>query len=147
MSKPKESTAERLKYLREKVLGMNQTDFATAAGVSHRSVSNIESGEEAPRATNDIIAALRVNEAWLRSGKGEIWIDGNTEENVARIKAGNKTVSLANPWEVEAYKQLQARLEAAERDKDRLQSWVDRLINSGTNFRKALASTSTRMSA
>lgn len=139
MKHQKEKAADRLKHLREKVLGMNQIDFAASAGVSHRSVSNIEAGDEAPRAMSELVRNLQLSENWLKTGEGSRWLTGTDEENVARIKSmrsGQQTGS-----NDQAVEELKVELVRYREREDRLQRIIDKLIGNGS-FRKALSGTS-----
>ena len=65
---------ERIKELR-KVLGLTQTKFGDRIGLKQNSVALIETG----RPTSDqtifaICREFRVNEEWLRTGEGEMFV-------------------------------------------------------------------------
>ena len=52
----------------------NQIDLAGKIGITQSTISRIIRGEANPsdRTIRDICAALRINEAWLRTGEGEM---------------------------------------------------------------------------
>jgi transcriptional regulator with XRE-family HTH domain len=65
---------ERLVTLR-KVLGLNQREFAKHLGITATAVSMIEVGHNSlsERNTQLICKIFKVNDAWLRTGEGEIF--------------------------------------------------------------------------
>jgi len=67
---------ERLKQLR-KFLGLNQSDFGARVGVTNPAISKIEKGKN-NLSEQMIIAICReynVNEEWLRSGAGDMFVE------------------------------------------------------------------------
>ena len=66
---------ERIKQLR-KELGMTQTVFAERIGIRQNSVAVIEMGKNMPsdQTVAFICREFRVNEEWLRTGAGEVFI-------------------------------------------------------------------------
>ena len=70
------SINERIKCLR-KELKMNQTDFGNRIAIAQGYLTNIETGRREP--TEKIIKLIsmefNVNEEWLRSGNGEMFIE------------------------------------------------------------------------
>lgn len=135
------TSADRVKHVRENVLGMTQGELLKRVQISAKSLSNIETGVAGDRAVRDFVQQLQLNPAWVETGKGSIFLHGTEEGNVARIKAGGKQQT-EEPYRDELILELRRRAEAAEADKSRLQNWVDRLINGKPNFLKALSSTS-----
>lgn len=75
---------ERIKALR-KQLKMTQEDFAKRLGLARNSIANYEIGRREP--TNAIINSIcrefNVNEEWLLTGKGEMFIDFTEGEELA----------------------------------------------------------------
>ena len=67
-----ESLGERLHYIRKKK-GYTQTSPADAIGVSRGVIFNLEKNKTIPQkiVINAICQVLKINEAWLLSGKGE----------------------------------------------------------------------------
>lgn len=66
---------ERLKYIR-KTLNLTQKNFAKEIGMSRSGYSQIETGDRpiSDRLIKSICMAFNVNENWLRTGKGEMFI-------------------------------------------------------------------------
>lgn len=75
---------ERLKELR-KSLKMNQAEFAKALGVGQSSLAMIETNRRPLTNKNIklICAEFNVNEEWLRTGKGEMFVIQSNEEELA----------------------------------------------------------------
>lgn len=75
---------ERLKELR-KSLKMNQAEFAKALGVGQSSLAMIETNRRPLTNKNIklICAEFDVNEEWLRTGKGEMFVIRSKEEELA----------------------------------------------------------------
>ena len=69
--------------IREK--GMTKTAFADRINVSQAFVSQICSGASQPseRTIADICREFNVNEEWLRTGKGEMFIEQTKDEQIA----------------------------------------------------------------
>ena len=67
---------ERIKLVRIKKR-LNQTDFAKRLSISRSAVCKIESGENSPseQTINLICKEFNVNSEWLRTGKGEMFIE------------------------------------------------------------------------
>lgn len=68
-------TEERLKLLR-KNLNMNQKDFASSLGLGQSTWAMIEIGKRnlSDRHIKTICAVYNVNEVWLRTGTGEMFV-------------------------------------------------------------------------
>lgn len=77
---------DRIKELRIS-LKMNQEDFGKWLGISKSGVSDIESGRR--KVTEQHIIMLcnnhNVNEEWLRTGEGEMFVDLTRDEEIARF--------------------------------------------------------------
>lgn len=75
---------DRLKQVR-KLMGKSQTEFAALFGISKSAVQKWESGENTP--TNAIIELMAqkagVNEQWLRTGEGEMFLPQTRNEELA----------------------------------------------------------------
>lgn len=55
---------------------LNQTEFGAIIGLSQRAIATIETGEKiTERNFNAICKELSVNPEWLRTGKGEMFVD------------------------------------------------------------------------
>lgn len=74
---------ERLKRLR-KTLGITQQEFADKIGIKRNTIATYESGRNEP--IDAVIALIcrefNVNEKWLRSGEGEMFLDLSEDEFV-----------------------------------------------------------------
>ena len=68
-----------------KALGINQTRFAERINVSRSYVSQMCIGNKVPadRTISDICREFDVNEVWLRTGEGEMFIKKSREEEIA----------------------------------------------------------------
>ena len=79
---------DRIKLLR-KHLGLNQTDFGAKIGVKQGSVAGYETGARIP--LDAVIASIcrefRVNEEWLRTGAGEMFIQVTRSQQIADFMA------------------------------------------------------------
>lgn len=66
---------------------MNQTDFAKAISVSRSAICKIESGENSPseQTIKLICKEFSVNEEWLRTGKGEMFIPNTRDDMIAEL--------------------------------------------------------------
>ncbi len=67
---------ERVKYLRKELLKLTQQDFSKELNISRSNMGNIETGTIAltDRVISDICVKFNVNETWLRTGEGEIFV-------------------------------------------------------------------------
>lgn len=74
---------ERIDYL-IKSLGMKKTAFAEKLNVSQAFVSQLCSGVKQPseRTIRDIYTKFNVNEDWLRTGNGEMFIELTRDEQI-----------------------------------------------------------------
>ena len=72
---------ERIKKIRNS-LNISQTDFAQKLSVSRSAVCKMESGENYPseQTIKLICNEFSVNEDWLRTGKGEMFIPKSKEQ-------------------------------------------------------------------
>ena len=75
---------DRIRQLRSK-LGLKQADFGEKIGVKQGSVAGYESGARSPidAVINSICREYNVNETWLRTGEGEMFIQLPEEDEVA----------------------------------------------------------------
>ena len=78
--------SERLKELR-KSLKMNQTNFSKQIGITQTAYSMIENGINplSNRHIKVICLAYNVNETWLRTGEGEMFISSPYEQEFVKI--------------------------------------------------------------
>lgn len=76
----------RLKELRT-VLGLNQDEFASALKIGRSTIANYEAGTRAPVASviSLIIQKWNVNEEWLRTGEGPMFVDISRADELARL--------------------------------------------------------------
>ena len=74
---------ERLKRLR-KTLGLSQEEMGKKIGVGKTSISKLESGENNPseRTVLLICTTFNVNESWLRTGEGEMFIQRTRNQQI-----------------------------------------------------------------
>lgn len=74
---------ERIKQLR-KALGKTQDDFAKKIGLSRNFIAQVEIGTKIPseRTIVDICREFNVNEDWLRTGDGEMFIQLSRDEQI-----------------------------------------------------------------
>lgn len=74
---------ERLKQLR-KTLGLTQQEFADKLKVPRNTIGGYEVGKSNPSdgAVNNICNIFNVNEDWLRTGNGEMFIELTRDEQI-----------------------------------------------------------------
>lgn len=79
----------RLKELR-KSLGLNQTDFARALGITQTAYSMLENGVNPlqDRHIKVLCSVYRVNEDWLRRGEGEMLESTEEEKELESLLRG-----------------------------------------------------------
>lgn len=77
---------ERLKKLR-KELDMTQQEFADKIGIKRNSLANYETGRNTP--IDAIIVSIcrefNVNENWLRTGEGEMFVEMSYDDEIAQF--------------------------------------------------------------
>lgn len=77
---------ERIKQLRL-ALGLNQSDFGERIKVKQTTIAGYESGARVPR--DSVIASIcrlyNVNERWLRTGDGEMFLDLGPDAQLEKI--------------------------------------------------------------
>lgn len=77
---------DRLKKLR-KALDLTQQEFADRIGVKRNSLANYETGRNTP--IDAIIVSIcrefNVNEEWLRTGSGDMFLPVDRNEDLARL--------------------------------------------------------------
>lgn len=64
-----------------------QDDFAESLGLTKNFISLIETGKREPseRTIKDICRVYNVNEAWLRTGEGEMFLPRDREAEIAKL--------------------------------------------------------------
>lgn len=79
---------ERIKKIRKEV-GLTQQEFAEAIKVKRNTVATYEMGRSIPSdaAISLICRAFDVNEEWLRTGEGEMFIEKTKDEQIAEMLA------------------------------------------------------------
>ena len=77
---------ERLKKLR-KELGRTQQEFADCLNVKRNTIATYEVGKSNPSdaAVNNICREFNVNEDWLRTGKGDMFIKLSYSDEIAQF--------------------------------------------------------------
>ncbi len=77
---------ERIKELRKR-LGLTQQEFADKLGIKRGSIGNYELGRNIP--VDSVIALIcdrcHVNETWLRTGEGQMFVDISRADELARL--------------------------------------------------------------
>lgn len=75
---------DRIKKIR-KELDLTQQEFATRIGIKRNSLANYETGRNTPMDAiiTSICREFSVNEEWLRTGKGEMFIEQSQDEQIA----------------------------------------------------------------
>lgn len=83
---------ERIKKIRNS-LNISQTDFAQKLSISRSAVCKMESGENYPseQTIKLMCGEFSVNEEWLRTGKGEMFIEKSKDEQIAEMLADIQT--------------------------------------------------------
>ncbi len=78
---------ERIRYLRKDILQLTQQEFAESLKISRSNAGNIEIGRIATtdRVISDICEKFNVNEEWLRTGTGDIFVLLSKEEYIAEF--------------------------------------------------------------
>lgn len=133
------TTGERIKHLREDLLRMTQQQFLAIAGTSGRTLSSIEQDKGGEQSIKDIIKNLGLSEQWVYHGKGHIFHKGTNEENIERIKDMKPgQVSADDPWKDEAFLLLKEKADREQKRADKLQEWIDRIMQGKVSFLKAL---------
>lgn len=81
------TVGERVRLLRKKYLHLTQENLGEPLGLTRANIANIEAGRIS--VTDRVIIALcdkfNVNEEWLRSGTGEIFVELSREEEIAEF--------------------------------------------------------------
>lgn len=72
-----------------KALGLTKVGFAKALNVSPNYVYMLESGKTAvtDKIVFTVVTIYNVNESWLRTGEGEMFLPKSKEEEIAEIAA------------------------------------------------------------
>lgn len=77
---------DRIRQIR-KALGLTQQEFAEKVGSTANVYTNYETGKRNPSASviNNICKTFNVNEAWLRTGEGEMFRQLSREEEIEQM--------------------------------------------------------------
>ena len=77
---------ERIKQLR-KALGLTQQEFADKLGIKRGSIGNYELGRNEP--VDSVISLIcdrcHVNETWLKTGEGEMFVELSRDDELLRL--------------------------------------------------------------
>lgn len=76
---------KRIKDLRENYLNLSQDDFAKSLNLQRNTISLIENGKRNPsdRTLLDICRQFSINEIWLRTGEGDMFVELDREDELA----------------------------------------------------------------
>ena len=79
-------TNERIKKLRT-ALDLTQAEFASRIGTTQNSLAGYETGRRNPSSSvvNNICKEFRVNETWLRTGSGEMFLELSREDEISEF--------------------------------------------------------------
>lgn len=79
---------DRFKELR-KELNVTQQEFADKLKISRNFVAQIEMGSKVPsdRTIDDVCREFNVNEEWLRTGNGDMFVPGIKDKQISAILA------------------------------------------------------------
>ena len=85
MSEKEKQVVEKLKEAIRNAVGKSQTDFAKELSVSRSAICKMESGENYPseQTIKLICSEFNVNEEWLRTGNGEMFIPVSKSDLIA----------------------------------------------------------------
>lgn len=77
---------DRIRLLRN-TLGLTAEAFGDAIGIVRSAVSNIETGRRQPtnQLVNSICREFDVNEAWLRTGEGEMFLPKDPDDELSEF--------------------------------------------------------------
>lgn len=77
---------ERIKELRKNV-GLTQVAFGESVGLTQNYIAQIEMGRREPsdRAIQDLVRIYNVNEEWLRTGNGSMFLELTYADEVAKF--------------------------------------------------------------
>lgn len=116
---------ERLKELRKK-LGITQQEFADRIGIKRNSYANYETGRNTPidAIVKSICREFNVNESWLRTGEGNLFLPEDREAEILRL--ANKL--LTEPDGTFKSTIISAILETNSEDWEALERFIDRIL-------------------
>ena len=81
---------DRLFYLRKKVLNLSREKFGAPIGMTDSEIKNIETGTTQLKENKIplICSQYNVNETWLRTGNGEVFVPKSRGEEIGEIVRG-----------------------------------------------------------
>lgn len=77
---------DRIKKIRKQA-GLNQTEFGLNIGVRQSAITGYETGAREPldAVIKSMCSAYQINEQWLRTGEGEMYLPKTKEEEIADL--------------------------------------------------------------
>ena len=97
-----ENVGDRIKALREKLGNdgkkISQTEFGKRIGLSQNAIANVENGNNGASESSilNIVREFHVNETWLRTGEGEMFLpttrEGKITDFISRTVTGPDNV-------------------------------------------------------
>ena len=77
----------RLRELRKNHLKMTQKEFSAKLGLSENFIWQVEKGDREPsdRTISDICREFSVNETWLRTGEGEMFVQLSRDAQITKF--------------------------------------------------------------
>lgn len=78
---------ERIRFLRKEKLHITQEALGEPLGLTRANIANIENGRVAvtERVIISLCDKLHINEDWLRKGTGEIFVELNRQQKLAKM--------------------------------------------------------------
>lgn len=78
---------QRIRELRKNIIHMTQEEFADSIKLSRSNLGNIETNKVSvtDRVISDICDKYNVNEIWLRTGEGEIFLPLDRQDQIANL--------------------------------------------------------------
>ena len=128
-----ENVGDRIKALRENLGNdgkkMSQTEFGKRIGLSQNAIANVENGNNgaSESAILNIVREFHVNETWLRTGEGEMFLPTTRESEIADFIS--RTVT--GPGNVKK-RLIFALSQLSENEWDVLEKILDKTENAGT---------------
>lgn len=92
----------RILYLRKEILGLSRVKFGAPIGMSDSEIKNVETGLTQLKETKIplICGAYNVNEKWLRTGDGDVFLPKTRGQQIGDIAAA---ASAHDPEAARAY--------------------------------------------
>lgn len=123
---------DRIKKIR-KELDLTQQGFAEKIGTTANVLTNYETGRRNPSASviNNICKTFNVNEDWLRTGEGEMFVQRSEEEEIA-----NLVYDLLDPKDDDFYNAILALVQAYSDLNDSSQQVIREMIRGTMKYYK-----------